>query len=78
MKTWKVKYAHNDGRKGTVNVTTELQKGAGFQYGNGTVGRLTVNDFNQIYDLRYCREKDLHMVMLKEYFGDGLVSATEL
>ena len=78
MKQWKVKYHHNDGRSGVVSATTEVQKSGGFQYGNGKAGRLTVEGFEQIYDLRYCLENDLHMVMLKEYFGNGLVEATEL
>lgn len=77
-KTWLVKFDHADGRKGEIKVTTELQKAEGFQYGNGISGCLTAGDYPRFYDLRYNTEKDLHMVMLKDYFGEGLVSATEI
>lgn len=77
-KNWLVKYAHEDGRKGTVKATTEIQKSSAFQYGNGKSGSLIVEGFKQGYDLRYCLEKDLHMAMLKEYFGDGLKEVTEI
>lgn len=78
VKNWKVKYNHADGRKGTVNVTTEIGKSGGFQYGNGKCGLLTVEDFSQGYDLRYCMAQDLHKVMLEDYFGKGLVEAIEI
>lgn len=77
IKKWLVKHNHNDGRAGTVEVTTEIQKSGGFQYGNGKAGVITVGSFTQGYDLRYNTAKDLHMIMLNEYFGTGLVSATE-
>lgn len=77
-KNWLVKYAHADGRKGTVKATTEIQKSAAFHYGNGKSGLLTVEGFEQGYDLRYCSDKDLHMTMLKEYFGDGLKEVAEI
>ena len=77
-KKWKVDYKHSDGREGTVRVTTELQKSGAFGYGNGMGGQLTVDTYERSYDLRYCKEKDLHMVMLKEYFGAGFVSADEV
>ena len=77
-KSWKVEYSHRNGRKGTIDATTEISKSGAFDYGNGKAGLLTVGNFMQGYDLRYCRAKDLHMVMLEEYFGDGLVKATEI
>ena len=78
IKTWVVEYDHKDGRCGTINVTTEVVKGDGFQYGNGMHGALTINGNVQGYDLRYSRQKDLHMAMLEEHFGKGLVKATEV
>ena len=77
VKKWDVEYSHDDGRNGVVEVVTEVGKSDAFNYENGKCGALTVGDFMQGYDLRYCREKDLHMVMLKEYFGNGLVKAEE-
>lgn len=77
-KKWSVEYSHDDGRSGTVKVTTEVGKSGAFQYGNGKSGALTVDGFTQGYDLRYCNRKDLHMVMLEDYFGKGLVKATEI
>lgn len=77
-KNWIVKYSHKDGRKGTVQATTEIAKSGCFSYGNGKSGMLTVGDFEQAYDLRYNHEKDLHMVMLEDYFGSGLVEAKEI
>lgn len=78
IKKWSVEYSHNDGRKGKIEVITEVGKSGSFDYGNGKCGALTVGDFMQGYDLRYCSEKDLHMLMLKAYFGRGLVKATEI
>lgn len=78
FKKWEVEYSHDDGRAGTINVTTEIAKSGGFQYGNGKSGMLKVDNFTQYYDLRYNRDKDLHMVMLRDYFGNGLVRATEI
>lgn len=77
-KRWKVAYSHKDGRSGTVEVETEVGKSGAFQYGNGKYGVLTVGDFEQGYDLRYSSAKDLHRVMLEEYFGEGLVEAVEI
>lgn len=77
VRNWNVSYSHADGRSGTVACTTEVGKSGAFDYGNRKSGCLTVGDFAQPYDLRYCTEKDLHMVMLKEYFGKGLVKAEE-
>ena len=77
-KRWSVEYSHEDGRAGTIEVTTEVGKSEAFKYGNGKYGALTVGDFIQSYDLRYNTAKDLHMVMLEDYFGKGLVKATEI
>lgn len=77
IKKWKVEYNHEDGRSGTVVVSTEIQKSAGFQYGNGKAGALTIGSFIQGYDLRY-NSGDLHKVMLNDYFGKGLVKAEEI
>lgn len=79
-KRWLVDYSHDDGRKGTVQVTTEIMKSGGFQYGNGKSGVLIENSvgYHHGYDLRYCKEKDLHMVMIREFFGKGLIKASEV
>lgn len=77
IKKWKVEYSHEDGRSGVVAVTTEIQKSAGFQYGNGKAGVLVIGSFIQGYDLRY-NSGDLHKVMLDQYFGKGLVKAEEI
>ena len=77
-KNWLVKYDHKDGRKGTVEVTTEIQGSSCFAYGNRKAGMLTVGNFNQAFDLRYNRESDLHMVMIGSYFGKGLLEAKEI
>lgn len=71
-----MEYIHEDGRSGSVKVVTEICKTGGFKYGNGKSGMLAVGGTMQIYDLRYNRERDLHMVMLEDYFGKGLVKAT--
>ena len=77
-KKWKVVYSHDDGRSGTVEAVTELQKDESIMYGNKTYGSLSVNNERvNVYDLRYSRG-DLHRIMLEEYFGQGLVEATEL
>ena len=77
-KKWRVEYDHKDGRSGVVEVTTEIMKSGGFQYGNGKAGRLTESGCrSQFYDLRY-NHGDLHMVMLNGYFGNGLKKATEV
>lgn len=77
-KKWKIEYSHADGRSGCVEVTTEIGKSGAFQYGNGKSGALTVDGYTQTYDLRYCGCEDLHMVMIEDYFGNGLVKATEI
>lgn len=78
IKKWRVKYDHHDGRAGTVEVTTEIEKVAGEHYGNGKYGSLrTVGDYRHVYDLRY-NIGDLHMVMLKSYFGAGMIEAVEI
>lgn len=77
VKKWRVTYAHDDGRSGTVDATTEIQQSGGFQYGNGKAGALKVDGQTRGYDLRYA-SGDLHKVMLNEYFGKGLVEATEI
>ena len=73
-KRWNVRYDHKDGRCGTVEVLTEIEK-LNNTYGNGKYGRLTVDSFSQIYDLRYNRESDLHRLMIENYFGKGLIKA---
>lgn len=73
IKTWKVRYEHKDGRKEKVDVVTEIEKHEN-TYGNGKYGRLSVEGFSQIYDLRYATG-DLHKLMIKSYFGSGLISA---
>ena len=78
LKKWRVEYDHKDGRSGTIECTTEIGKSEEFDYGNGKWGLLTVGKFDQGYDLRYNTENDLHMVMLRDYFGRGLVKATEI
>lgn len=77
-KKWNVEYDHKDGRKGTIEVRTEVEESNGFQYGNGKSGALFIGGSVHGYDLRYNKEKDLHMAMIKEYFGKGLVKATEI
>ena len=78
VKHWRVKYDHKDGRNGEVEAITEVGETGAFQYGNGKAGALIIDGYTNGYDLRYCKEKDLHTVMLKEYFGKGLVTATEV
>lgn len=77
-KKWRVEFNHRDGRSGEIEVITEIQKSVSFEYGNGKCGAVIVDGYPFVYDLRYSMEKDLHMVMLKEYFGNGLVKATEI
>lgn len=77
VKKWKIAYSHEDGRNGTVEATTEIQQSGGFQYGNGKSGGLTIDGYTTIYDLRY-EHGDLHRLMLNDYFGKGLVEATEV
>ena len=78
IKKWRVEFSHNDGREGTVEITTEVMESAAFQYGNGMCGVLKDGKHREGYDLRYCTEKDLHKAMLEDYFGEGLVKATEV
>ena len=75
-KEWIVVYNHKDGRSGTVEVTTELFKSGGFQYGNGMGGCICIGDYESGYDLRY-NTGDLHRLMIEDCFGEGLVEATE-
>ena len=77
-KRWKVEYSHNDGRSGVLEVTTEISKSGAFDYGNGKIGALIIDGYPTVYDLRYNSAKDLHMEMLKDYFGKGLVKATRI
>ncbi len=80
IKKWDVEYDHKDGRKGRVEVTTEVHRSGAFDYGNNRGGVLTimqpkgVDSLEQAYDLRYCRG-DLHMAMIDEFFGKGLIRA---
>lgn len=78
MKNWNVQYSHSDGRSGSVKVTTEIYQSGAFEYGNKKAGALTADGYTTRYDLRYNHEKNLHAVMLKAYFGEGLVKATEI
>lgn len=75
-KTWNVSYDHKDGRKGTVKVITEVERGNSM-YGNEKHGRLTIVASSVVYDLRY-NKGNLHMAMLKNYFGSGFVNAVEI
>lgn len=78
VKKWKVEYDHKDGRSGVVDVTTEISDSGAFKYGNGKCGAIQINDGEQtVYDLRY-NHGDLHMVMIEDWFGKGLVKATLL
>lgn len=78
MKKWLVAYDHGDGRYGLVTVMTELTETKCQLYGNEKVGVLIVDGLQEIFDLRYCRDKDLHFSMLKSYFGAGLYGVKEL
>ena len=71
---WDVTYDHEDGRKGTVRVTTEVFDSGASSYGNGKAGILREGHSKVSYDLRYVHG-DLHVAMLNEYFGEGLVRA---
>ena len=77
-KKWRVDYDHKDGRHGTVEVSTEVGETGAFKYGNGKYGAIICDGFEQGYDLRYSNSKDLHRVILNEFFGEGLVKATEI
>lgn len=76
-KRWIVAYSHADGREGVVEVETVVEDSGAFKYGNGKCGMLTVGESKQVYDLRYSAEKDYHEMMIRDYFGSGLVEATE-
>lgn len=78
VKKWDIQYSHSDGRAGVVEVTTEISKSGAFDYGNGKCGALIINGYSNVYDLRYNTAKDLHMEMIKDYFGKGLVKASEI
>lgn len=77
-KRWSIEYSHSDGRAGTIEATTEISKSGAFSYGNGKSGALTIDGYPTVYDLRYNSSKDLHMAMIEDYFGKGLVRATEI
>ena len=78
VKKWSIKYDHKDGRKGVVEVTTEVGKSGASRYGNGKAGMIQVKDSDpRYYDLRYNHEPDLHMLMIEDYFGEGLVKVTQ-
>ena len=64
-------------------IRTEVGKSGAFEYGNGKAGAIFFAQDNpkfgykagkliEGYDLRYCPEKDLHIAMLKEYWGRNL------
>lgn len=74
IKRWKVSYDHKDGRAGTIDVETEVRDSGAFQYGNCKAGGIRVGESNRFYDLRY-EHGDLHMLMISDYFGRGLVEA---
>ena len=78
IKKWKVKYDHKDGRSGEVDVITKIFYSRAFDYGNQKGGELIINGVMQSYDLRYNKESDLHMVMIQDYFGNGLVEVKEV
>lgn len=59
------------------DVTTVVEDSAGFQYGNGKCGVLTLEGYTYSYDLRYCKG-DLHMAMIEMYFGKNLVDAVDV
>lgn len=78
VKKWLVTYNHNDGRRGTVEVETEVRESKAFAYGNRKAGSLRIGkDVFEGYDLRYVHG-DFHKIMLEAYFGDGLVEAVEM
>lgn len=77
IKKWHVWYSHADGRNGTAKVTTKVEESGAFKYGNGKCGAIIIDGCSRSYDLRYCHDKNLHMAMIEEYFGDGLVKVTE-
>lgn len=77
-KKWRIEYNHNDGRNGVIHATTEISKSGAFDYGNGKSGALIIDGYPNVYDLRYNTAKDLHMEMIKDYFGKGLVKAIEI
>ena len=77
QKKWNVVYADHDGSAKLTEATTEISESGSFEYGNGKSGLLTVGDFVQAYDLRYC-VSDGHMAMLKNHFGKALIEVVEL
>lgn len=77
IKTWVVEYDHKDVRHGQVKVETEVTDSRANRYGNGKCGCLTVGGETTVYDLRYTKGEDLHKVMIEQFFGSGLVKATE-
>ena len=77
-KKWSVEYSHSDGRAGVIKVTTEIWESSGGFFGNGKSGALIIDEYLNVYDLRYNTAEDLHMEMIKDHFGKGLVKATEI
>ena len=77
-KRWRVEYRRFDGVSGVMEVETELTTSGCYEYGNGKAGALIVGGYPWVYDLRYNSRPDLHMVMIEDYFGKGLVKATEI
>ena len=59
-KTWMI---------GTEKVVTEIGVSGTFIYGCLSIGNLIHS-----YDLRYTEEADLHAYMIKDCFGDQLIS----
>ena len=76
-KNWIINYREIDGSVGTLNATTEISASGFFAYGNGKAGALIINEYPTVDDLRYNTSKDLHMAMIKDYFGSNLIKATE-
>lgn len=79
QKFWVISYDHDDERKGKVLVKTELHAlpEKENQYGKPVCGRLIIGDWDKLYDLRY-EKGDLHSIMIKDWFGKGLVDIQEI
>lgn len=76
VKRWVVTFDHMDGRKGTVEVVTEMYDSKAFQYGNMKSGKIIVGDGERYYDFRYIKGNP-HMIMIEDFFGKGLVTVVE-